>query len=295
MSLLSRSAGLANRAIIWSASFGAVRAAARVLFGLLTPAEDIKVSFPGYSVFVRTPDRLIAALLCKYSFPSSLEAEIYRSRVKPGMTVVEIGANVGFFTLLFSGLAGESGRVLAFEPDPSNFRLLERSARENSRGNINCRQAAVSDRAGTLKLFISEENRGDHRVYDCGAGRECVEVPAVSIDEALGPGAKADFIKMDIQGAEYPALLGMEGTVRNSPGLAMLCEFTPGLMRKCGSSPEAMLEKLREYGFSLAYLDEASHSMKSASPAELLALCPGEKYLNLLLEKDPGGAGKGEL
>lgn len=285
MSLVSKTAGWANRLVIKAASLGAVRRAARAVFGLLTPGHDMKVGFPGYSIYVRTPDRLIAALLCKYSLASSLEVEIYRTRIKPGMAVLEIGANVGFFTLLFSDLAGEKGRVLAFEPDPSNFRLLEKSIGENKRGNISCRQAAVSDRSGTVKLFISEENRGDHRVYDCGDGRGCVEVAAVSIDEILGPEGRADFIKMDIQGAEYPALLGMADTLKNSPELAMLCEFSPSLIRKSGASPEALLEKMAEYGFSLKYLDEETHSVKSASPSELLALCPGEKYLNLLLEK----------
>lgn len=285
MSLISRTAGWANRLVLLAASNGAAKRAARSLFGLLTPGRDIEVSFPGYSLYVRAPDRLIAALLCKYSFDSSLEVELYRNRVKPGMTVLEIGANVGFYTLLFSGLAGEKGRVLAFEPDPENFRLLSKSAAGSATANITCRQAAVADKGGALKLFLSEENRGDHRVYDSGEGRGCVEVQAVSVDEALGRGARADFIKMDIQGAEYRALLGMESTVKNSPGLCMLCEFSPALVRQAGDSPEAMLQKLLEYGFSLKYLDESAHAVRSASPEELLALCPGEKYLNLLLEK----------
>jgi len=286
MKLISSAAALAGRIIFWAASFGMVRAAARRVFSMLTPSHDIKMAFPGYSLYVRTPDRLIAALLWKYSIPSSMEVEIYRDRIKPGMTVLEIGANVGVFTLLFSGLAGEKGRVLAFEPDPSNFRLLEKSVAENERGNIVCRQAAVSDKSGALKLYISEENRGDHRVYDSGDGRGCIDVEAVSVDEALGPGARVDFIKMDIQGAEYPALLGMADTVRNSPELVMLCEFSPGLVERSGYSPEALLLKLVEYGFSLNYLDEETRSVKSASPAELLKITPrGDKYLNLLLEK----------
>lgn len=285
MSLISRTAGWANKLAIRAASLGAVRRGARAVFRLLTPSHDVRVAFPGYAVYVRTPDRLLAALLCKYSLSSSLEAEIYRSRIKPGMTVLEIGANVGFFTPLFSDLAGAKGRVLAFEPDPLNFRLLTRSAEENARVNLACRQAAVSDKSGKVKLFIYEENRGDNCIYDCGDGRDCVEVEAVSIDEALGAGARADFIKMDIQGAEYLALLGMERTVRNSPGLVMLCEFSPALVRRSGGSPEALLTKLLEYGFALKYLDEDSHSLRSASPEELLALCPGEKYLNLLLER----------
>lgn len=285
MSLVSRTAGWVNRLVLLAASDMTAKRAARAVFGLLTPRQDIKVSFPGYSLYVRAPDRLIAALLCKYSFDSSLEVELYRDRVKPGMTVLEIGANVGFYTLLFSGLAGEKGKVLAFEPDPENFRLLSKSAAGHGAANITCLQAAVAEKGGALKLFISEENRGDHRVYDSGEGRGSVDVKAVSIDGTLGREARADFIKMDIQGAEYRALLGMEKTIKNSPGLCMLCEFSPGLVRKAGDSPEALLQKLLEYGFSLKYLDEGAHSVRSASPEELLALCPGEKYLNLLLER----------
>lgn len=278
---------MASRAVAWAASVPPIRASARAIFSLLTPSHDIKVSFPGYSVFVRTPDRLIAAFLCRHAMSSGLEAEIYRSRVKPGMAVVEIGANVGFFTLLLSGLTGAGGRVLAFEPDPENFRLLEKNASANCRTNITCRCAAVSEKAGSIKLFLSGENRGDHRIYDCGDGRPCVEIPAVPLDQELGAGGRADFIKMDIQGAEYKALLGMENTISNSPGLAMLCEFTPGLIRKAGDSPERFLGKLQELGFTLSYLDEEAHLVRRTTPGELLALCPGEKYLNLLLEKRP--------
>lgn len=284
MSLLPRFAGLATRLIIGAASFWPVRRAARAVFTALTPGRDVKVRFPSYDIYVRTPDRIIAALLCKYSLAASPEAAIYRDRVKPGMTVVEIGANVGFYTLLFSHLTGERGKVLAFEPDQENFRLLEKNA-AGGLNNIDCRRAAVADRSGSLRLFISAENRGDHRVYDSGDDRERVEVQAVSVDDVLGPGGKADFIKMDIQGAEFPALLGMERTILGSPGLSMLCEFTPGLMRKCGHSPEAFLAKLRALGFRLSYLDNSAGGPRTASEAELLAMCPGEKYVNLLLER----------
>ena len=251
--------------------------------------KDRPVSLGEDTLYVNSIDRLAAAFLWKLSLKTGLEARIYRDSIKPGMTVLEIGANIGFFTLLFSRLAGKTGRVIAFEPDPGNFRLLEKNVKVNDRGNVLCVRKAVSDKAGAERLFRSEEHHGDHRTFDSADGREAVEIEAVAIDGFLPPGSTVDFIKMDIQGAEYSALAGMESTLRNSGRLAMLCEFSPGLIRRAGASPEALLAKLAGHGFSLKYLDEGTHSLKSASPEELLALCPGEKYLNLLLEKNTGG------
>lgn len=252
---------------------------------------DRPVSLGEDTLYVNSIDRLAAAFLWKLSLKAGLEARIYRDCVKPGMTVLEIGANIGFFTLLFSRLSGKAGKVIAFEPDPGNFRLLEKNIKANDRGNVLCVRKAVSDKTGPERLFRSEEHHGDHRTFDSADGRESVEIEAVAIDGFLPAGSSVDFIKMDIQGAEYSALLGMEGTIRNSARLVMLCEFSPALIRRAGASPEAMLNKLAGYGFSLKYLDEGTHSIQSASQGELLALCPGEKYLNLLLEKNTGRKG----
>lgn len=250
--------------------------------------NDILVRRGGEKAYVNSVDRLAAALLWKYSLFSGFEERLYLDRVKAGMTVLEIGANIGFFTLLFSRLAGGAGRVISFEPDPGNFRLLEKNIEANACGNVVCVRKAVSDKTGAARLFRSEEHHGDHRIFDSSDGRGSVEIEAAAIDDFLPAGAAVDFIKLDVQGAEYAALLGMERTILTSGKLVMLCEFSPGLLIKAGAGPGEMLKKLAGYGFSLKYLDEETDSIKSATQEELLALCQGEKYLNLLLEKNPG-------
>ena len=258
----------------------------RVLFRLL-PHVDITVRLAEGKVHTDSPDRLIAALLWKYKAKGSAEYAVYRSAIKPGMTVLDIGANIGTLTILFSSLAGAAGKVVAVEPDPDNFRLLRKNVEENGCSNVQCRNLAAADSDGTLRLFRSEEHHGDHRIYDSGDGRASVEVGRSSVDNMLGDGAAADFVKMDVQGAEMLALKGMERTLRNSPDVTVLCEFSPSLLRKAGSGPDELLKKFSDLGFAINYIDESSGAAVPASTAELIAMCPGDKYLNLLLARKP--------
>jgi len=259
----------------------------RAALKLFKIKRDMTVRAGEEIIYVNSLDRLVAATLWKHSLLSGFESEIYKSTVKNGMTVLEIGANIGFFTMLFAKLAGENGKVFAFEPDPDNFRLLEKNIKANNYKNAECVRKAVSKRTGTARLFISEEHHGDHRIFDSFDGRRSVEIETVAIDDFMPQGASVDFIKMDIQGAEYSALQGMERTIKNSGPLIMLCEFSPALLRKAGSSPMEFLKKLETLGFALRYLDEDKNSIVRAGAAELLGKCKGKDYLNLYLENKP--------
>ena len=106
----------------------------------------------------------------------SLELSIFRSyepfetslltaEVRPGMTIVDIGANIGYYTLLFSKLTGESGCVYAFEPEPKNFALLQQNLSRNNRTNVVAFNLAASDLTGESFLYLSSENHGDHQAY----------------------------------------------------------------------------------------------------------------------------------
>jgi len=91
---------------------------------------------------------------------------IIEEYLKPGMTVLDIGANIGYYTKLFSKSVGSTGKVFAFEPDDTNFRHLK----ENTKGlgNVTTINKAVGEKSQQVKLYYSEEMNVDHQTYDSG-------------------------------------------------------------------------------------------------------------------------------
>src|SRR5262249_29206299 len=130
------------------------------------------------------------------------ETELIQSLIHEGDTVLDIGANIGYYTLIFARRVGTAGRVFAFEPDPENFALLKSNVEANGYKNVVLVNAALSNQSGTLRLYLCDENRGDHRIYPSGDGRRAIEIPALTGDEYLKDVSDVRFIKMDVQGAE---------------------------------------------------------------------------------------------
>ena len=123
-------------------------------------------------------------------------AEFVASQICPGMVAFDVGANVGYYTLLLSRGVGPQGRVIAFEPNPINVAHLKEHLRLNKIGNVEIVEAAVSDREGTA-FFSGEGSMG--KLSQTGA-----PIKTVKLDTYPRP----DFIKMDIEGEETAALRG---------------------------------------------------------------------------------------
>ena len=169
--------------------------------------------------------------------------------VRPGDVVVDVGANTGYYTLIAAKLVGDSGRVYAFEPDPVSFELLQRNVRLNRLHNVVLERKAVSNENGVLKLYIAEENKGDHRIYQPeGEQRESVSVDAVSLNSYFeGLHATVDFVKVDTQGAELSILLGMDELVRRSKEIAMAFEYSPWHLAGLGTTGRELLDEIESH------------------------------------------------
>ncbi|MHC9543674.1 MAG: FkbM family methyltransferase [Vulcanimicrobiota bacterium] len=176
------------------------------------------------------------------------EMTLLQHLVKPGDRIIDIGANIGVYTRRLAKLTGPDGEVNAFEPHPNNFALLARFTR--CMPAIKTFHAAVGDRDETIDLYVSDNFNVDHRTYKTAEKRGRQKVPCCSIDSFLN-GKTVDFIKMDIQGAEYRALMGMQKTLNISPQLTMLTELWPYGLTEAGSSCEEVIGLLQKNGFYL--------------------------------------------
>lgn len=178
--------------------------------------------------------------------------------IKPGDTILDIGAHVGFFSREFALLAGEQGKVFAFEPDPRNFQHLQRNSRILKQ--VQVFRLAVAASTGEGRLFRSKILNVDHRLYGQGPGYE--RVATMSVDDFVKQqGLVPNFIKLDIQGYEFEAMLGMRQTLTvHRP--AIMTEFWPWGLLAAGSSPEAYLGLWESLGYKVFLVNEKKRKLE---------------------------------
>ncbi len=245
------------------------------------------VSVNGDTMRLDPSDSVITPFMVETGTWEPTETAIFREHTGPGDTVIDVGANVGYYTLLGASLVGEEGRVIAFEPDPAAFDLLMGNVASNGYRNVTLEQKAVSNEEGTLDLYIAEANKGDHRIYQPG-GREHVEVETVSLDGYLAnsPG-RVDFLKIDTQGAEGAILAGAIDTLTRNQDIVLVVEFWPASMRELGYDPAAVLETLTDLGFHLSYIDEQFGTVTPVDARMVLKnlTVENKKWSNLLCKR----------
>ncbi|MFA5866572.1 MAG: FkbM family methyltransferase [Actinomycetota bacterium] len=244
-----------------------------------------KVVLDGHTIYVDELDSLRLTFEGKYE---PFESEIVEKTLREGDVVLDVGANIGCYTLIAAKAVGSKGRVYAFEPDPNNFALLKRNIEVNNYHNVTPIQKAVTDKTGTLKLYVSDRSKGDHRIFNSYDGRESIEIEAIKLDDYfINKEKRIDFIKMDIQGAEANALKGMTGLIQHNDSLTLTTEFAPALLELMGTQPRDYLELLVSLGFQLKDIDETRRQVNVVSVSEVLAIFDSAKKndTNLLCVK----------
>jgi FkbM family methyltransferase len=197
--------------------------------------------------------------------------------VHPGTSVVDVGANVGFFTLKFSKWISDGGRVIAIEPEPANLSMLKQAISRNRAANIDVIEAAAAEEEGELFLACNPTNPADHRLAEQG-----IPVHAVTIDgllEARG-WPPISLIKIDVQGAEPRTLAGAQETIsRFHPAIFM--EIDDSALRSAGFSADALIDTLRSQGYALYGAEKGAIKLPLSNNDALLK-CRGIGYADFV-------------
>lgn len=218
-----------------------------------------------------------------------LETELVQREIKKGDVVLDIGANIGYYTLIFAQLVGDEVKVFAFEPDPENFVILSMNVKINGYQNVILEQTAVSNRTGKVGLYQLEGQKANGRIYDSHDGRKSIEVEAVRLDDYFNTyDGKIDFVKTDTEGAEGGVLLGMSGLLGNNKHVKIISEFWPIGLKRFGIEPFEYLNLVLQYGFTLYEVNEEEKEIRVADVGVLLETYTpeNEDYTNLLCVRE---------
>ena len=165
--------------------------------------------------------------------------------LRTGMTVVDVGAHIGYYTVLCAKLVGPGGRVIAFEPSEYGFARVSNSTR--SVAHVEVRRLALGSHSGSLRLWINRSGTFDPSAYQYAEDMDPVDVPVDTLDAQLAGVQAIDLIKLDVEGHEMDVLAGARDTVCKTR--AILCEFNERLLNMAGWTVSDLYRAVRSYGF----------------------------------------------
>ena len=253
---------------------------------------QILIACQGCKVYIDPRDVGIVPFLLSDGVYERRTTELFKSLLKPGMVVLDIGANFGYYGLIAARFVGNTGKVYAFEPEPKNFRLLVNNVKLNALANVIPLQIALSNENGKASLFLNKTNLGAHSICqrNVTAVGDVVEVETTTLDNFVQrkmETQRVDLIIMDVQGAEGLVIAGADQTLRRND-VKILMELWPYGLRNVGTDPRDLIRKLYGYGFAITVIAEPGAPADLLELAEILENGPNrETAVNLFLEKIP--------
>ena len=237
------------------------------------------VNVNGLKLYLDKKDSLNLSINTNYE---PIETKFVKDKVKKGQIVVDVGANIGYYTTLLASLVGETGKVYAFEPDRENYELLKRNISANNLSNVIAENMAVSDVTCEIEMFYSND-KGDQRIYNSNDGRSSYKVKAITLDDYFKSiNEEIHFLKMDIQGAEGMALIGMKTTINKNKSILLNVEYWPYGLEKCGFGSYNLLKLLESLGLDFYDLNNEKLSIENKDDFNTLYKPETKKFTNLI-------------
>jgi FkbM family methyltransferase len=221
-------------------------------------------------------DRVISERIRRDGCWEPYETALLLELLRPGQVFVDVGANIGYFSVIAASVVGQAGAVFAFEPGRDNAELLRANAALNDCPDVvTVVQAGLALDAGRGQLFLSEDNAGDHRVFASQPGRRSEPITLLNGSDYLrGRLSRIDLLKVDVQGAEYAAMAGLMPLLEElNCRPRILLELTPLSLREAGRSGRQLIELLARLQQPMYIVDHIEHRLVACAGEELARWC----------------------
>ena len=253
-----------------------LRALANACIRALLPT---RLNYRGLQLALNPRDPVVSGAL-RFGLYENGEVHFFERILRPGQTVVDVGANIGLYTALAARAIGPTGCVIALEPEPETFGFLQQTIAANGFSNVELHQIAASANPGSARLYRNPDNRGDSRLYDDPLLKDSVAIETTTLDTLLHS-RSVDVLKIDAQGAEGLILAGATGMFDNSPNLTIVMEFWPYGLERTGYDARTILDQLAARNFRL--WEATGQPLRTTQDFDtLISRLHGRRYTNLI-------------
>lgn len=254
----------------------------------LTGDNVTKKIIDGHTIFFNSNDPVLLETFSNDEYEPAT-SNVVKKLVKPGMNVINIGANIGYFTLLLARQVGPKGKIFSFEPTATTAKFLQKNIDANGYKNVEVHIKAVLNKNGisdfwvggsSVHNWVSELKTQSYPLYNR------VQVETITIDDFLkNKDLQIDFIMMDAEGSEKYILEGMKKTLQNNPNLEIIAEYNPYTFKLAETTAESFLDLVEKLGFFTYVIDDKDGKVKQMSKEEILANFQAPNLTNLYLTR----------
>lgn len=245
------------------------------------------VSVHGFRLYGSLQHHPLLYLLANGSY-ERFTRKLFKRALEPGMRALDVGANIGCYTLLAANTVGSTGRVYAVECDPANLRFLRHNVALNGvTDRVTIVPKAVANDSGVVRFYSDSSNSVLSSLVVEGETTDAIEVECTTIDEAIPSHERIDVAKIDVEGGEVDVIRGMSRTISRAEKLVMFVECCPYYLSSSGHSVGELLEELQRHEFQVQIIREK----KKILTADLDELFAAERsgsekyYVNLYCVK----------
>lgn len=277
---------LANRGL---GRIPGVQALKRIIMDVAAPKQRIVKQVGGFKIWLNPHDLGIARELLGAGEYEKYEIELFRASVKPGMVLLDVGANIGIYSLAAAQQTCDRASIFAFEPEPSVMAMLRDNIQLNGYRSIIPIDKALADKRQVLKLNVDKANFGKHSLVVTSSADLQIEIQAMTVDEFVREHnlARVDLIKLDVEGAEGMVFAGAMHTIARF-GPVIFMEYTPDWLVRAGTDTRQLFAGLERLGYRVDLIDTREHRLRRVDYAELERLRMSTKWTfqaNLILSR----------